>query len=134
MEVIYKDKGIAIFKLLGSTLILLVVAIGSIMSGKIGLVFFGLVLLSPVIYMAHIWLNKPTLIIEGKKILVRNYFGRVYEVSDTSDYKLVLSNDFFAFRMDGQNDIMVNKGWFKREKLEKLILNLRSLGFKEVIE
>jgi hypothetical protein len=134
MEEIYKDKSIAIFKMLGSQFLLLGVAISSIMSGKIGFVIFGLFLLAPVIYLAYTWIKKPTLVINGKKIIVRNLFGKVNEVSDTSEYKLVLSNDFFAFRMDGKNDIMVDKGWFKKETLERLIQTLRSLGFKEVIE
>jgi hypothetical protein len=134
MEEIYKDKGIAIFKMLGSAFLLIGVAISSILSGKIGFVIFGFFLLSPVIYLAHTWVKKPTLVIEGKKILVRNLFGKVNEVSNTSEYKLVLSNDFFAFRMDGKNDIMVDKGWFKKKTLERLIQTLRSLGFKEVIE
>ena len=134
MEEIYKDKSIAIFKLLGSGFILIAVAIGAIISGKIGLVILGLFLLSPVIYLAHTWLKKPTLVIEGNKILVRNLFGKVNEVSNTREYKLVLGNDFLAFRMDGQNDILVDKHWFKKGQLEKLIQSLRSLGFKEVIE
>jgi len=90
--------------------------------------------LSPLYYLANTWLKKPTLLIEDNKILIWNIFGKVHEVSNTSDYKLVLSNEYFAFRIDGQNDIMVDKGWFKKVQLEKLIQTLRSLGFKEVIE
>ena len=134
MQKIYKDKSIVIFKLLGSGIILIAVSLGFILTGDIVLIILGLLLLSPVYYLAHTWLKKPTLLIQENKILVRNIFGKVNEVPNTNDYKLVLSNDYFAFRIDGKNDIMVDKGWFKKDQLEKLIQTLRSLDFKAVIE
>jgi len=134
MTSFYKNKGIVVAKVIGAGYLLIVFAIASIKIGDLIFTSLGIILISTLLFIIYIGLSRPAIIVSDHKILINTFFGKTREVDDLSNYKLVLSNDFLAFRRSGQNDIMIDKGWYKNKQWQDLVIFLKSLSFQEVIE
>ena len=85
-------------------------------------------------YFLYLSIKHPVVVVDGVRILVRDYFLSVSVVEDLHQYKLVVSSDFLAFRKEGQQDIMVNERYFSPKQWGILVNELKSLQFAGVVE
>ncbi len=110
------------------------VGIGGISAGYTSTVIFGLLILLPVIYFAYVFLFKPLLIINGNQIHLLTFFGNYRDIPDLKEFILVISRDFLAFRKVGLNDAMIDKNAFTKHSWSDLVVYLKSLEFKGIVE
>ena len=134
MKSYYRNKSRVIIGVIGPSFLLVIFSIGFMKIGELWAIFTGTTLLSPVIFLLYNGLYKPALIVKENAIHFNAIFGKSWRVNNISEYTLVLSNEFLAFRKSGQNDVMVDKKWFKTKQWQDLIIYLKSLAFQGVIE
>lgn len=87
-----------------------------------------------VYYFVYFSMKHPVVVISDSEIIVRSYFLEVSTVDNLQQYHLVVSNDFLAFRKQGEQDIMVDRANFSNNKWKNFVKDLKSLKFAGVIE
>jgi len=91
------------------------------------LVMFGFAYwLSKVLYLR---VTKPSVQILNDKVVVQSKLGKFIEVSPFADYRLIFSEDFFAFRKGKENDITVELEHIKKNEFQELKAHLTKLPF-----
>ena len=131
MEEIYKNKTAVIVKMLVSSIFFILLATSFFLNGYEVIAFL---LLTPVAHIIQVAFFKPALIINNDQIQITTVFGKRKKIENIHDYKLVISRDFLAFRKEGQNDIMVDRGWFDEKRWKDVQVRLRTLNFNGIIE
>jgi len=74
-------------------------------------------------------MKRPALEIETDRIIVQTKFGKFKEVRPISEYKVIYSTDFFAFRRGKENDISVDKHFISKKDFIPLQEKLKSMPF-----
>lgn len=75
----------------------------------------------------------PVVSVDGNTIRVRGLFFRTRSINDLREYKLVVSEDFIAFRKASEKDVMINKTDFSSPRWDILKNDLKSLPFADII-
>lgn len=122
--------------LLLPTFILVTLGVGLFTNPKGGSIPGGLFLFAVLLALygfAFDQLRKPMVTIDGNRIEVRGYFGKVRHVEDVRDYQLVLAGRWIGFRRKGEQDIMVGKAKFSKKNWADLKTNVKSLPFSGIV-
>ena len=105
--------------------------------GETYLKILGLLLLIPIYINVKYWwkvIHTPKLSLKNNIITICNDFGKIYIVNPIDKYSLVISNDYLGFREKGEQDIMVDRKYFKDYEWHDLIKTLKQLPFIELIQ
>ncbi|MES1944686.1 hypothetical protein PC39_11242 [Salinisphaera sp. PC39] len=94
-----------------------------------GIVFLGL--LAVMAWFTYWHISRPIIEVAGDRVAVRGLLRPQRELDDLENYKLVISNDYLAFRPSDGQDITIDRGDFSKRKWQELIKDLRSLPITE---
>lgn len=90
-----------------------------------------LALLAAMAWFTYRHVSRPIVEVADDRVAVRGVLRPRRELKDLQNYKLVVSNDYVAFRPSGEQDITINQGDFSKRKWQQLIEDLRSLAITE---
>ena len=79
-------------------------------------------------------ISRPILIIQDSKITLTTKFFKTKVINDLKQSKLIISNDFIAFRESEKQDISVSKDDFPKNTWATLLTDLETLPFKGVVK
>ena len=94
----------------------------------------GVILLGLVGLFVYPKLKYPVIKINGNTITLRNKIGFKVVINDLTKYKLVISNDYVAFRYKKENDIMLNQESLNEYQNSEVLSYLKQLPFNEIIK
>jgi len=109
------------------------IVIVSIKLGGVLLAVLGILLLPLVIIFAYPRYKYPILKIDKNTITTRSLFGKPVVIDDLTQYKLVVSKDFLAFRHNNENDVMLDQENFNKYQYSEVLDYLKALPFNEII-
>ena len=106
-------------------------------SAKIATVIMPLLILGFIGFISYLHIKRirnPILIIQDSKITLTTKFFKTKVINDLKQSKLIISNDFIAFRESEKQDISVSKDDFPKNTWATLITDLQTLPFKGVVK
>ena len=77
---------------------------------------------------------KPTIAINNESLVISDMLGRESLITPINEYSLINSNEYFGFRKETNQDLILNRNIFNQEEAATIINSLKSLPFKEIIE
>lgn len=136
MKEYYASKSkLLILPIAGAMPLLLVFA--TFNSANIATIIFSLLMLTFVGFFSYLHfkrISQPILKIQDSKIILTTKFFKTKVINDFKQSKLVISNDFVAFRESGKQDISLSKDDFPKSTWASLLTDLESLSFKEIVK
>lgn len=115
----------------------LLFAFATFNTANIATIIFPLLMLAFVGFFSYLYfkrISQPILKIQDSKITLTTKFFKTKVINDLKQSKLVISNDFVAFREPGKQDISLSKDDFTKNTWVSLLTDLESLAFKEVVK
>jgi len=80
------------------------IALGGVILTALGILMLGLIII--LVYPRY---KYPIVKIQNNTIITQSIFGKPVLIDDLIKYKLIISNDFIAFRFENKNDIMIDQ-------------------------
>ena len=106
-------------------------SLNNIAALSVSLVTFGI--LGYGLFILFKRMSRPILVIENSKITVNTWFSNNV-ITDLEQCKLIISNDFVAFREFQKQDVSIAKDDIPKDVWTTLLKDLQSLHFKEVVK
>ena len=94
----------------------------------------GIIILVLSFYPVFVKIKYPVVACGSGSVAVWDYLGRRKEFHDLSNRDLVVSNTFLAFRLNGHDEIILNKDEISNARWIELVLCLKEVEFHGIIE